>query len=201
MLRRAFGKSVLALRGWKIAGALPEREKYVLIAAPHTSNWDLVYMLCIAFVLDMKINWMGKDSLFKPPLGFLLSWLGGVAIDRSKTNNVVQAMADEFTTRDRLILAVPPSGTRGRKDHWKSGFYHIAKVAQVPIVMGYLDYATKTGGFGPNHLIPGGDLSADMDAIREFYGTISGKFPDKVSPARLRDEGPKATPVDEPAAG
>ena len=200
MLRRALGKLVLALSGWKIAGQLPEREKYVLIAAPHTSNWDLVYMLAIAFVLDMKINWMGKDSLFKPPFGFILSWLGGVAIDRSKTNNVVQAMADEFTKRDRLILAVPPSGTRGRRDHWKSGFYHIAKTAQVPIVMGYLDYETKTGGFGPNHLVPGDDLTADMDQIRAFYAQQSGKFPDKVSPARLRDEGPAPAPADGPAA-
>jgi 1-acyl-sn-glycerol-3-phosphate acyltransferase len=200
MLRRAFGKLVLALSGWKVAGTLPEREKYVLIAAPHTSNWDLVYMLSIAFVLDIRINWMGKNSLFKPPLGFLLTWLGGVAIDRSKTNNVVQAMADEFTTRERLILAVPPSGTRGRRDYWKSGFYHIAKIAQVPIVMGYLDYATKTGGFGPNHLVPGDDLRADMDEIRAFYETLSGKFPEQVSPARLRDEEPEEASVDGPVA-
>ena len=200
MLKRVVGKFVLSVSGWKIAGTLPEREKYVLIAAPHTSNWDLVYMLAIAFVLDMRINWMGKDSLFKPPFGFLLKWLGGVAIDRSKTNNVVQAMADEFTTRDRLILAVPPSGTRGRRDFWKSGFYHIARTAQVPIVMGYLDYATKTGGFGPNHLVPGDDLVSDMNEIRAFYGTLQGKFPEKVSPARLRDEGAEAAPDERPAA-
>ena len=194
MLKRALGRFVLSISGWKIAGELPKTEKYVLIAAPHTSNWDLVYMLAIAFVLDMRINWMGKDSLFKAPFGFVLKWLGGVAIDRSKANNVVQAMADEFTKRDRLILAVPPSGTRGRREHWKSGFYHIARCANVPIVMGYLDYATKTGGFGA-HLTPTDDLAADMDVIRAFYAQQAGKFPDKVSVIKLRDEeGAKARP-------
>jgi len=188
MFKRALGHLVLKLSGWKISGSLPSQDKYVLIAAPHTSNWDLVYMLAIAFVLDMRINWMGKDSLFKPPFGFFLLWLGGVPIDRSKTNNVVQAMADEFTKRERLILAVPPAGTRGRREYWKSGFYHIAKSAGVPIVLGYLDYATKTGGFG-GHLTPGDDIAADMDTLRAFYGQQHGKFPDKVSRVRLRDEG------------
>ncbi len=187
MLKRAFGRLILWGTGWKASGTLPELDKYVLIAAPHTGNWDLVYMLAIAFKLEMKVNWMGKNSLFKPPFGFMLKWLGGVAIDRSQTNNVVQAMADEFTKRDVLVLAVPPSGTRSRREHWKSGFYHIARTANVPIVMGYLDYNAKVGGFGP-HLTPTDDMQADMDVIRAFYGTLSGKFPDKVTPARLRDE-------------
>lgn len=187
-MKRALGRFLLKLSGWKISGTLPAKEKYVLIAAPHTSNWDLYYMLAIAYALEMKINWMGKDSLFKPPFGFILRWLGGVPIDRSKTNNVVAAMAEEFTKRERLILAVPPAGTRSRREHWKSGFYHIAKSAQVPIVMGYLDYATKTGGFG-GALVPGDDIAADMDHMRAFYGSVSGKFPDKESTVRLRDEG------------
>lgn len=187
MLKRAFGRLVLKVMGWKIAGELPTFDKFVLIATPHTSNWDLVYMLAIAFVLGIEVRWMGKDSLFKPPFGFLLKWLGGIAIDRSKTNNVVEAMASEFSKHERLILAVPPSGTRSQRPYWKSGFYYIAREAQVPVVMGYLDYATKTGGFGP-HVLPGDDLSADMDQFRAFYGTISGKFPDKVTPARLRAE-------------
>ena len=195
MFKRALGQLILKLSGWRIAGSLPAHDKYVLIAAPHTSNWDLVYMLAIAFVLGMRINWMGKDSLFKPPFGWFMLWLGGVPIDRSKTNNVVQAMADEFTARERLILAVPPAGTRGRREYWKSGFYHIAKCAQVPIVMGYLDYATKTGGFGA-HLTPGEDIAADMDVFRAFYGQKAGKFPAKVSVVRLRDEGDGEPPVD-----
>ena len=187
MVKRAFGRVLLSVCGWKISGDLPELDHYVLIAAPHTSNWDLVHMLAIAFALDMKIHWMGKDSLFKPPLGFALKWLGGVAIDRTKTNNVVEAMAAEFSKRDALVLAVPPSGTRSRREHWKSGFYHIAKMANVPIVMGYLDYGHKVGGFG-GAITPTDDMEADMDAIRAFYGTKAGKFPDRVSRVRLRDE-------------
>ena len=190
-MKRAFGRLVLKLSGWSVSGGLPKHDKYVLIAAPHTSNWDLVYMLAIAFALKMKINWMGKDSLFKPPFGIILRWLGGVAIDRSKTNNVVQAMADEFTKRDRLILAVPPAGTRGKRDHWKSGFYHIANTAQVPIVLGYLDYSKKTGGFAGS-VMPSGDIASDMDQMRAFYSSVSGKFPEKESVVRLRDEGAKA---------
>ena len=187
-MKSAIGRLALRLSGWKIAGELPDTPKYVLIAAPHTSNWDLYYMLAIAFALRMKINWMGKDTLFRAPFGFILRWLGGVPIDRSKTNNIVAAMADEFSKHERLILAVPPAGTRGHRDYWKSGFYHIARIAQVPIVMGYLDYATKRGGFG-GALTPGDDIAADMDRMRAFYGTVSGKFPDNESTVRLRDEG------------
>jgi len=187
MLKRAFGRLILKVMGWKITGGTPETPKYVLIAAPHTTNWDLVLMLAIAFVLGMQIRWMGKDALFNPPFGIVLKWLGGLSIDRSKTHNVVDAMASEFSKHERLILAVPPEGTRSRGDYWKSGFYYIARQAQVPVVMGFLDYKTRTGGFGP-HLIPGDDLSADMDQFRAFYDTVSGKFPDKQTPARLRAE-------------
>ena len=184
---RGMGRLCLRITGWKIKGSLPTPAKYVLIAAPHTSNWDLLHMLAIAFALDLKVHWLGKDSLFRPPFGFVLKWLGGIAIDRSKTNNVVQALADEFESRDGLALAVPPSGTRSRRDYWKSGFYHIARTAKVPIVMGFLDYGPKEGGFGP-HIMPTEDMSADMDQIRAFYDTVDGKFPEMVSLPRLRDE-------------
>lgn len=187
MMKRALGRLILKVMGWKIGGGTPEFDKYVLIAAPHTSNWDLVYMLAIAFVLQIEIRWMGKDTLFKPPFGFMLKWTGGLSIDRAKTNNVVEAMADEFSKHERLILAVPPSGTRSRRDYWKSGFYYIARQAQVPIVMGYLDYTTRTGGFGP-HLLPSDDMGGDMDQFRAFYGTLHGKFPDRETTPRLRAE-------------
>ena len=184
---RGLGRLCLRITGWKIKGTLPALDKYVLIAAPHTSNWDLLHMLAIAFALDLKVHWLGKNTLFRPPFGFILKWLGGIAIDRSKANNVVQALADEFEARGTLTLAVPPSGTRSRREYWKSGFYHIARTANVPIVMGFLDYGPKEGGFGP-HITPTDDMSADMDKIRAFYDTVDGKFPDMVSRVRLRDE-------------
>ncbi|MDP6942985.1 MAG: lysophospholipid acyltransferase family protein [Myxococcota bacterium] len=187
MLKRALGRLFMRLTGWKIKGGLPTLDKYVLIAAPHTSNWDLVHMLAIASCLDLKVHWLGKDALFRPPLGFVLKWLGGIAIDRSKANNVVQGLANEFAARETLALAVPPSGTRSRREYWKSGFYHIARTANVPIVMGFLDYGPKEGGFGP-HLTPTDDMTADMDQIRAFYATVDGKFPEMVSAPRLRDE-------------
>jgi len=148
----------------------------VLIAAPHTSNWDLPYMLFVAFGLRAKVYWMGKDAIFRWPFSRLFKWLGGIPIDSSKSNNVVAQSIDQFTRNDNLILAVPPAGTHKRVLNWKTGFYHIANGAEVPIVMGFLDYKKKIGGIGPV-LQPTGDIEADMLTIRTFYQDISGKYP------------------------
>ena len=187
MFLKWLGKLVFMLSGWRVGQAKPDEPKYVLIAAPHTSNWDLVYMLAAAFVLDMPISWMGKDSIFNNPFGGIFKALGGLPIDRSKASNVVEQMAEEFAQRDQLVLAVPAAGTRSKRDYWKSGFYYIAKEAQVPIVMGYLDYRKKEAGFA-GILHPTGDVSADMNMIRGFYADKVGLYPEKQSVIRLRQE-------------
>ncbi|MCW7753948.1 1-acyl-sn-glycerol-3-phosphate acyltransferase [Desulfobotulus sp. H1] len=170
---------ILWLFGWKIEGDVPEEEKkMVMIAAPHTSNWDFFWTLLLALKLRLKVYMMGKKELTEKPLGFLLKWMGLVPVDRSRKGNTVELAVEVFGHADRMVLIIPPSGTRSRVSQWKTGFYHIARGAKVPIGLGYLDYATKKGGMGML-LYPSGDMAADMERIRAFYSGISGKYPDK----------------------
>ncbi len=166
---------ILKIAGWRIHGRLPDISRFVLIAAPHTSNWDFPLTLFIAFALRAKIYWMGKDAIFRPPLRLFFKWLGGIPVNRSRSNNIVAQSIAQFKKNEILILAVPPAGTRKRVMYWKSGFYHIANGAQVPIVLGFLDYRRRMGGIGPM-IRPTGDIEADMVAIRAFYKDITGKY-------------------------
>ncbi|MBC3936087.1 lysophospholipid acyltransferase family protein [Undibacterium rugosum] len=170
--------SVLAARltGWRVEGIQPAEKKYVLIAAPHTSNWDFPVTLMVCFVLRLRVYWMGKASLFPPVLGGVMRWLGGIAVDRSRSGNLVQSTVDAFHASDRLTVIVPPEGTRGKVTHWKTGFYYIALGAGVPIALGYLDFGRKVGGIG-KMFMPTGDIVADMQEIRRFYAGIQGKHP------------------------
>ncbi len=166
----------LKLTGWKLQGTPPSEPKYVLIAVPHTSNWDFPITLAMAFVLRFDIYWMGKKSLFNGMAGPIMRWLGGIAIDRSKSNNVVDQMIAQFQSHDSLVVAIPPEGTRSQVQKWKTGFYHIAHGAKVPIALGFLDYQRKIGGFGPT-FYPTGDFDKDIAEIRAFYHGITGKYP------------------------
>jgi 1-acyl-sn-glycerol-3-phosphate acyltransferase len=177
----------MRLTGWEAEGARPAARRFVLIAAPHTSNWDLAYLLALSVVLDVKISWMGKHALFRPPLGWIMTRLGGIPVVRHRRGNLVDQMAGAFATTDDLALVVPAEGTRSYVPYWKSGFYHIARTADVPIVMGYLDYARRRGGFGPA-LIATGDIQTDMDEIRAFYADKVGKYPDAFGEIRLKEE-------------
>ncbi|MCX7230870.1 MAG: lysophospholipid acyltransferase family protein [Burkholderiales bacterium] len=177
-LLRAVSRSFLRLNGWKVEGSLPiEARKCVLIAAPHTSNWDLPYTLMVAFVLNLNVYWMGKHSLFAFPFGPVMRWLGGIAVDRSRSTNLVSASAMALKAADGPVqLVVPPEGTRGRTTHWKTGFYYIALEAGVPIVLAYMDYARKVSGLGPV-FVPTGDVDADMAEIKRFYAGVKGRRP------------------------
>jgi 1-acyl-sn-glycerol-3-phosphate acyltransferase len=174
---------------WDVEGEVPQITKAVFIAAPHTSNWDMPHMIACAFAMRLKPSWVGKKALFKWPWGWFMRWLGGIPVDRRGKRNSVQLIADLFGTHDKLFLGVAPSGTRGFTEHWKSGFYHIAREAGVPIICGFLDYGRKVGGIGPA-ISPSGNIRADMDRIREFYGGIDGKHPKLKSLIRLKDESP-----------
>lgn len=186
-LLKWIGKTYLRLFGWETEGGRPVESQFVLIAAPHTSNWDLPHMMAMAWAYELKISWMGKHVLFRRPYGWFFRWLGGIPIHRETRNNRVKQMAQEFTHRDPFVLIVPAEGTRSYTPHWKSGFYHIAKNANVPIVMGYLDFARKRGGFGPG-LLPSDDIGSDMDQIRAFYADKKGKRPELFGPVRLKEE-------------
>ena len=175
---RWFSIVVLKITGWRTHGRLPATPKFVIVGAPHTSNWDLPYGLFIIFVLRGKIYWLGKESLFRRPFKGFFKWLGGIPIDRSKSKNVVAQSIQQFNQNKTMILTIAPEGTRSRVKKWKTGFYHIAKGANVPIVLGFLDYRRKAGGIGPV-IYPTGNIEADMKTIRAFYDGISGKFPEK----------------------
>ena len=177
---RALSLAFLKISGWKVLGSLPEgAEKSVLIAAPHTSNWDLPYTLMVAFSLRLTPYWMGKEEIFKPPFRGLMMWLGGLPVDRAKSNNMVSASVDALKAANGpLQLIVPPEGTRDKTRFWKTGFYYIAQGAQVPIVMAYLDYDKKIGGLGPVFQ-PTGNIDADMEAIKSIYAPFRGKNADQ----------------------
>ena len=179
-LLRGVSIAFLRLTGWKVVGKLPpDAVKSVLIAAPHTSNWDLPYTLMVAFALRLNVYWMGKTSLFKPPFRGVMMWLGGIPVDRSQSNNLVAASsAAIMRATGPLQLIVPPEGTRSGTRYWKTGFYYIATGANVPIVMAYLDYDKKVGGLGPVFKTTG-DIDADMAAIKAFYATVKGKNADQ----------------------
>jgi 1-acyl-sn-glycerol-3-phosphate acyltransferase len=164
---------LMRLSGWRLAGPVPTLKRYVLIAAPHTSNWDFVLMLLAVLKAGIDLRWMGKHSLFRPPFGALMRWLGGIAIDRRKANNVVSQMVDQFAQCDELILLITPEGTRSQVERWKTGFYQIAHGANVPIVLGYVDGERREIGFG-EVFMPGGDLEADLAKIQARYAGLRG---------------------------
>jgi 1-acyl-sn-glycerol-3-phosphate acyltransferase len=178
---------LLSAVGWREDGAIPAESKYVLIAAPHTSNYDLPIMLLISWIYGVKVSWMGKHTLFKPPFGRFFRAMGGIPVDRRAPQGLVAQMAEVIEREDVIALVVPPEGTRSHSDTWKSGFYRIAKAANVPIVLGYLDYQTKRGGFGPV-INTTDDIAADMDRIRAFYADKAGLYPAQVGPVELRGE-------------
>lgn len=182
-------KKILILFGWKLVGEAPDLPKLVLIAAPHTSNWDLPIMLAVAFALNRRLSWMGKDSAFRwPLLGWLFKQLGGIPINRRSKNDMVQQMVATFAARESLTLAIPPAGTRNKRDYWKSGFYHIALQARVPLAFGFIDFGRRETGVGSEPYYLTGDITKDMDVVREFYGDMLPKFPELMSQIRLRQE-------------
>lgn len=165
----------LKLMGWRWVGKAPDCPKYIIIAAPHSTNWDFPIMLSIFCMLDDKAYWLGKHTLFRWPFGMLFRWLGGIPVERSSAHGVVEQTVQAFNRHEKLVIAIPPEGTRKKVAKWKTGFYHIACKAKVPIVLGHVDYPTKVGGFGPL-FTPTGDLDTDLKEIKQFYEDKRGKY-------------------------
>jgi 1-acyl-sn-glycerol-3-phosphate acyltransferase len=186
-MKKLLGHAFLKLFGWKSIGGPPDVRKFVLVAAPHTSNWDFPFMLAFAWVYDIRLSWLGKHTLFRAPFGWFFRLTGGISVDRRSPQGLVGQVAQAFADADELVVAIPPEGSRSRREYWKSGFYHIARSAGVPIVLGVLDYERRLGGFGPV-IEPSGDLRADVDRAREYYADKRGKFPEEFGPVRLREE-------------
>jgi len=149
----------------------------VIIVAPHTSNWDFFVGLFVDLLLDLKASFLGKHSIFVWPVKGLLEWVGGIAVRRGSGENVVQQMVAEFATRDKLMLAIAPEGTRKKVAEWKTGFWHIARGAQVPIILVGLDYGRRVLTIGPT-ITPSDDLEGDLRAIKAHYATITPRHPE-----------------------
>jgi 1-acyl-sn-glycerol-3-phosphate acyltransferase len=190
------GKFLLPLIGWRVEGRLPDSPKFVLIVYPHTTNWDLVIgLICahaIGLLAEFPYGFMVKDSAIKwPIIGSIVKRLGGIAINRRANFNAVEQMAEIFRQRERLMLAITPEGTRKRTEYWKSGFYHIAHAANVPVVLAYLDYKRRAGGLGPTITLTG-EVQADLEVIRKFYARITPLYPHEAGEIRFKSAEPQA---------
>lgn len=186
-ISRRLAHIILRLIGWRTHAIRPHTARYVLIGAPHTSNWDFGLMLLLMAAEQLPIRFMGKDTLFRGPLGPLMRSLGGIPVNRRERRKLVDQVAAKFEEYDDLIIGIAPEGTRSKTSHWKTGFYYIALKAKVPIAMAYLDYGNKIIGVGPNFM-PSGDLKADFEIIREFYTGVVGKNPKKQGEIILADQ-------------
>jgi 1-acyl-sn-glycerol-3-phosphate acyltransferase len=173
---KLIARLIFFITGWKVKERLPDGiKKCVVIAAPHTSNWDFVYAMAAFYIMDMRIRYVAKKELFVFPLGIIMRAFGGIPVDRSKRNNLVDNMVKLFKEQEKLYLLIPPEGTRSKVDKWKTGFYYTAFNAQVPLVCGYLDYAKKEAGLGMIYT-PSGNYDNDLREIKSFYSGVTPKY-------------------------
>lgn len=187
MIRRTLARAFWAISPWQLKSTPAPTEPTILIGAPHTSNWDFVLMLAIAWRLSIPIRWLGKASLFRSWRGPIMRGLGGIAVDRDNPSRVVGDVVDLIAEGQVFGLVVTPEGTRGSGTYWKSGFYRIARETGLPLTLGYVDRTTMTTGLGITVQVTG-DVHADMTLVREFYADKSGYRPALRTEPRLREE-------------
>ena len=184
VMKRLIARLYLFVARWKAVGAPPDIDKYMMVAAPHTSNWDFPHLLMVAWALDVEVRFIGKHTIFRWPFGYLFRALGGIPVRRDAPGSIIEQIAETYRASDRIALAMSPEGTRGYADAWKSGFYRIAQAADVPVLLAFIDYPSRSGGVGPLiHLT--GKQDEDMVRIAPFYADKVGKHPDQASPVRL----------------
>lgn len=186
-MRSLLARAVLALSRYRITGEPPEDPVCVMVAAPHTSNWDFILMIAMAWSSGISPVWLGKKEMFWGPLGPLFRAMGGIAVDRENAGGLAGTMADLARDGHVSAVVIPPEATRSKTEYWKSGFRRIAADAGIPIVLTYLDGPTRTGGYGPS-FHPTADVVADMDRIREFYADKHGLRPNRFTRPMLREE-------------
>lgn len=187
MLSRLVSRVFWSLSRWKLVTEPAPTTPTVLIGAPHTSNWDFVLMLAIAWRLGIDVRWLGKSSLFRGWRGPIMRRIGGIPVDRSDASRVVGEVVERVRSGEVFGLVVTPDGTRSGHTHWKSGFYRIVRETGLPVTLGYVDRTTMTTGLGPTIELTG-DVAGDMDRIRAFYADKSGLRPEHRVEPRLREE-------------
>ena len=176
-LLRAFGLWILTRAGWRFEGAMPNIPKFVAIVAPHTSNWDFPLGLAAKWALGFDTHWWGKDSLFAPPLGWFMRANGGIPVQRKQSSKVVESTIDAFRTNERFALALAPEGTRKKVTKWRSGFWHVAKGAQVPICCVAFDWRRKVIRLGPTTMPVEDDQAAGIARMRGYFDDVRGFNP------------------------
>jgi 1-acyl-sn-glycerol-3-phosphate acyltransferase len=189
-IRRLIARIFWAFSRWRLVTEPAPQRPSILIGAPHTSNWDFVVMLAITWRLNIRVRWLGKKSLFNGWRGPIMRSLGGIPVDRAAPSNVVSEVLDLIRAGKIFSLVITPDGTRSGNTHWKSGFYRIAREAQIAVTLGYVDRSTMTTGIGPTFELSG-DVSRDMDRIRAFYADKAGVRPERRVEPRLREEVPQ----------
>ncbi len=175
---------LLKMVGWQVSFSLPAQDKYVLIGAPHTSNWDFPLTLLALWASGLRFSWVGKHTMFRGPLGPIMRAIGGIPVDRSGSTGFLKKVIELFATRDKFVMAIAPEGTRSLTKKWKAGFYHVARATGVPIALGYIDYPRKRVGV-ERMFEPSGDVEADFEILREYYQDKIGKLPEKQGPVRI----------------
>jgi 1-acyl-sn-glycerol-3-phosphate acyltransferase len=180
-MKKILSKFIFKIMGWKVVGSIPEIKKYIVISAPHTSNWDFLIGRCFAYIVALSPKYLIKSELYFWPLSILIRWNGGIPVYRKTAKNTVDQVVERLKKADNLILGIAPEGTRKRVKKWKTGFYFIAQKAGVPIVLMYMDYSKKEVGF-LDVLQASGDLQKDMEMIQEYYKDKVGKNPELFNP-------------------
>ncbi len=185
-VRARFAIWMLRLGGWRVVLARPVPPRCVVVFYPHTSNWDFPIGLMAKWLVGVHFRFIAKDSLFNTPLGPWLRRWGGIPVDRSGGTGVIARLAASFAEHDDFRLVIAPEGTRSRTDRWKSGFYHLARAANVPVALSFIDYRRRETGVG-GYVDLTGDIDADMARIASFYADKTGKRPEMAGPVRLGD--------------
>ena len=179
--------AALRLRRWRLVGTRPDRRKYLIVLAPHTCNWDWPLAMLAAAGFGLRLSWLGKHTIFRWPVAGILRGMGGIPVHRDRREKVVEQVVAAYAAADSLVVGMTPEGTRTETPYWKSGFYHMAHKAGVPIVPASIDGATHQIRLG-SPIPVSGDVCRDMDALRSFYADTAGIHPDKAGPVRLREE-------------
>lgn len=196
-IRHAIARVFWGLSRWRMSSyRVPEGGAGILIGAPHTSNWDFVLMLAMSWRLRLPVKFLVKNDVYRWPLRHIVRALGGLPVDRKHPVGIAEGLIARARAGERFYLVITPEGTRRKVEYWKSGFYRIAREADLPVTLGFVDRATMTAGLGPTIELSG-DVRADMDRVRAFYADKTGFDPQRRSEPRLREEGraPKGPPV------
>lgn len=186
-LTRRWAYRLLALFGWSVDVAWPPEPRAVIVVYPHTSNWDFVVGIIARYAIGLPVQWLAKDTLFRGPVGALFRKWGGIPVNRRQSTGFIGQLLEEFRRRSWMWVVFTPEGTRSYRDYWKSGFYHLALEARVPVGLAYIDYSRRQVGL-QHYIALTGDVERDLDAMRAAYAGKVGKRPEDAGPIRFRAE-------------